>query len=192
MIVSPDHFGVPRKGALVLVVGPSGSGKDTIIGLARDALKHDHAVIFPRRVVTRPAQTDAEDHDSLDPVAFEAARREGKFALSWGAHGLFYGITAESLAPVAAGAIAVINVSRGIIATAEAIDCRITVLSIVCRPELLAERIAKRGRESEADILARLNREAPIRTTTARLVEVVNETHPEDIRAAVIAAIRSA
>lgn len=40
-------------GRLVLVVGPSGAGKDTVLTLARDACRG--TVLFPRRVVTRPA-----------------------------------------------------------------------------------------------------------------------------------------
>ena len=42
-------------GRLVLVVGPSGAGKDTLIGLARAACADDGNIVFPRRVVTREA-----------------------------------------------------------------------------------------------------------------------------------------
>ena len=69
-------------GALVLVVGPSGSGKDTLIGLAREQLKADAQYVFPRRVITRIAQIDAEDHDTMDVADFERAEAAGQFALS--------------------------------------------------------------------------------------------------------------
>ena len=180
------------KGALVLVVGPSGSGKDTLIGLARSRLSKDLTYLFPRRVITRDAMVDAEDHDTMTVKAFEHAEAAGEFALSWGAHGLRYGITKTSVSAVEDGAIAIINVSRGVIPQAEKLGCRITVLSIVCDPALLAERIAKRGRESADDIAARLKREAPIHVTSARLIEVRNETRPEDAQAAMLAAIQSA
>ena len=181
-----------KKGALVLVVGPSGSGKDTLIGLARARLADDPRFIFPRRVITREAQADAEDHDTLDVSAFDKARGAGQFALHWGAHGLFYGLTNASLAPVNEGATAIINVSRSVIAEAEALEARVTVISVKCRPELLAERIARRGRESADEILLRLKRDAPIKTTTARVVEVINETDPLDVIDTVIDAIRTA
>ena len=181
-----------KKGALVLVVGPSGSGKDTLIGLSRARLADDPRFIFPRRVITREAQADAEDHDTLDVSAVDKARGAGQFALHWGAHGLFYGLTNASLAPVNEGATAIINVSRSVISEAEALEARVTVISVKCRPELLAERIARRGRESADEILLRLKRDAPIKTTTARVVEVINETDPLDVIDTVIDAIRTA
>jgi ribose 1,5-bisphosphokinase len=181
-----------KKGALVLVVGPSGSGKDTLIGLARQALADESRYIFPRRIITRIAQADAEDHDTMDVAAFQKAEAEGQFALSWGAHGLHYGITANSIASLAHGDTAIINVSRQVITAAEALGHRVTVLSIVCDGALLAERIAKRGRESAQEIATRLKREAPVHVTTARLIEIRNETKPDDVSGAFIDAIQSA
>jgi len=135
-------------GALVLVVGPSGSGKDTLIGLAREQLKADAHFVFPRRVITRIAQIDAEDHDTMDVADFERAEAAGQFALSWGAHGLRYGIRKSCLAGIARGETAIVNVSRAVISMAEAGFDQVTVLSIVCDPALLARRIAGRGRET--------------------------------------------
>jgi len=189
---SPLQQSDAKNGALVLVVGPSGSGKDTLIGLARNALADDRRFIFPRRVITRIAQTDAEDHDTMDLATFQSAEAEGQFALSWGAHGLRYGITANSIASLAHGNTAIINVSRQVIGAAEALGHRVTVLSIVCDPALLAERIAKRGRESAEEIGKRLKREAPVDVTNARLIEIRNETKPEDVSSVFIDAIRSA
>jgi len=189
---SPLQQSDVKNGALVLVVGPSGSGKDTLIGLARNALVDDRRFIFPRRVITRTAQADAEDHDTMDLATFQSAAAEGHFALSWGAHGLHYGITANSIASLAHGDTAIINVSRQVIGAAEALGHRVTVLSIVCDTALLAERIAKRGRESADEISQRLKREAPVNVSSARLIEIRNETKPDDVSGAFIDAIISA
>ena len=40
-------------GRIVLVVGPSGAGKDTLINLARAHFSDTDTVVFPRRLVTR-------------------------------------------------------------------------------------------------------------------------------------------
>lgn len=180
------------SGALILVVGPSGSGKDSLIGSAKEALKHNAQFIFPRRVITRQALASAEDHDTMTIEEFNQAEAEGAFALNWQAHGLSYGIRRDILDALAAGHRVIVNVSRGVIRAAEALGFPVIIVSILCRPELLAERIAARGRESKGDILLRLKRDAPIQYETAKYVEIRNETTLEEATARFIAAIRDA
>jgi hypothetical protein len=107
-------------GRLIMVVGPSGAGKDTLISGARSALAGEGRVVFPRRVVTRQSG-DTEDHDTLSPAEFDLAAAQGAFSLSWDAHGLKYGIPVSVDEHIAAGRIAVCNMSRGVIAQARAL-----------------------------------------------------------------------
>ena len=79
-------------GRLVLVVGPSGAGKDSLIEAARRALAGHPRFVFPRRLVTRPCDPGSEDHDSLTEEAFASEREAGAFFLHWGAHGLHYAL----------------------------------------------------------------------------------------------------
>jgi ribose 1,5-bisphosphokinase len=144
-------------GRLVLVVGPSGAGKDTLIDLARAALRHDAAVVFARRVVTRTA-TAAEAHDTLDADAFERAARAGAFALAWEAHGLRYGIPAAVDADIRAGRTVVCNVSRTIIEAARARYADVLVALVTAPPEVLAARLMARARSSDGDVARRLAR----------------------------------
>ncbi len=130
---------------------------------------------FARRLITRPAMVGAEDHDSCSPAEFEAAVARGEIALHWQAHGLSYGIPAQALAGVGQGEVVIANVSRGVIAQAERLSARVVVVNITAPPAVLAKRLAARGRESEADIAARLAREAPLRTEAAELVTICND-----------------
>lgn len=151
------------EGALVLVVGPSGAGKDTLIGAAREALRGDERFAFPRRIVTRHAMAELEDHESIDREGFEAARREGRFGLDWEAHGLHYALPGSVDSAIAEGRIVVANVSRRVIAQALHKYTRATVLLITADEAVRAERLAVRGREGAEDVAARLAREgAPV------------------------------
>lgn len=94
---------------LVLVVGPSGAGNDTVLGLAERVLRNDKRFRFVRRVITRPAGADGEDHEAVSEAQF-AGR---SFALQWRAHGLSYGIPTDIANDLAAGTVVVANVSRG-------------------------------------------------------------------------------
>lgn len=59
------------RGRLVLVVGPSGAGKDTLIDYARSRLEADPDFHFARRVITRPPSV-GEDHESVDVEEFRS------------------------------------------------------------------------------------------------------------------------
>ncbi len=144
---------------LVPVVGPSGAGKDTLMAGARARLADDPRFIFARRCITRPAEAGGEDHEALTREAFTAWREAGGFALWWEAHGLLYGIPRAVEDELAAGRVVVANLSRTVLSDAAA-RYRLRALVITAPPAVLAARLAARGRETAADIAARLSREA--------------------------------
>jgi ribose 1,5-bisphosphokinase len=176
-------------GRLVLVVGPSGAGKDTLIDLARTSLGDDSSVVFPRRVVTRTAA--GEPHDTMDPEAFENAARAGAFALAWEAHDLRYGIPASIDTHIREGRTVVCNVSRTIIAEARARYAEIQVVLVTAPPEVLAARLAARARASDGDIAKRLARSQDFAMLAADCV-IANVDAPETGAAALTAAIAGA
>jgi phosphonate metabolism protein PhnN/1,5-bisphosphokinase (PRPP-forming) len=146
-------------GLLVLVVGPSGSGKDTLMAGAARALARDPRFRFVRRVVTRPAA--AEDHEVADAASFAARRDAGGFALHWEAHGLHYAIPAEIFEELRLGHTVVANVSRGVLAeAADRFPCM--VIEITVSDWVRAIRLRKRGREAPEAVSARLVREVPL------------------------------
>lgn len=146
-------------GVLVLVIGPSGVGKDTLITGARQALDADKRFSFVRRLVTRPTDIDLEDHLSIEPDEFAEALVNGRFALHWEAHGLNYALPIGVDTDLALGRIVVANVSRHVVPSAIAKYPNCRVLMITAEISLRAERLSRRGRENRDQITARLARE---------------------------------
>jgi ribose 1,5-bisphosphokinase len=173
-------------GRLVLVVGPSGAGKDTLIDLARAALRDDASVVFPRRVITRAAAD--EPHDTMDADAFDKAARAGAFALTWDAHDLRYGIPAGIDADIRAGRSVVCNVSRAIIAEARERYADVRVVLVTAPPDVLAARLAARARGSDGDLARRLARSENFAALAADCV-IANVGAPDIGAAALTAAI---
>jgi ribose 1,5-bisphosphokinase len=146
-------------GRLVLVVGPSGAGKDTLLGLAQAACADDHNIVFPRRVVTREASV-AEDNEQMSAEAFSEADAKGAFAMTWQAHGHAYGLPRSIDDDIHAGRTVVANVSRTVIPALRHayVNVNVIVVSITAPADVLAERIAMRQRGSDGDIAQRLSR----------------------------------
>jgi len=102
-------------GRLILVVGPSGAGKDTLIGLAQAACADDSGIVFPRRVVTREASSSFEDNEQVSLDAFRKALARGDFTIHWEAHGHCYALPRAIDEDIRAGRIVIANVSRKMI-----------------------------------------------------------------------------
>lgn len=149
-------------GRFVCVVGPSGAGKDTLIDLARAELSGDPRFRFVRRLITRPPGP-GEDHEPIGEDVFAHGVRDGGFALSWRAHGLGYAVPASVAEDVAAGKVAVCNLSRAVVEQARSRFAAAVVL-VTAPPEVLAARIRARGRETASQASGRLAREvaAPV------------------------------
>lgn len=172
-------------GCLVLVVGPSGAGKDTLIRLARAALADDPRYVFPRRLVTRSPSGD-EDNEEIDEAAFAEGCASGHFTLSWRAHGLGYALPEAAGRLAADGHVVVCNVSRRIVAQARARSGRVSVVEITAPPEILTQRLVARSRPEDGDLAARLAREGRVETD----LRIMNTGAPEAAAARLVAHLR--
>jgi phosphonate metabolism protein PhnN/1,5-bisphosphokinase (PRPP-forming) len=157
------------------VFGPSGAGKDSILGAAAQA-PAARGLAFCRREITRPADAGGEAHLPVTWPEFAARRAAGAYLLSWEANRHGYGIPARHVDDLAAGRIVVASVSRTVLSAAERLGWPITALRITAPVEVLAARLASRGRETEAEIRARLAR-APLAEpgAAAAVQEIVND-----------------
>ena len=144
-------------GRLVLVVGPSGAGKDTLIGLAKAACAEDRSIVFPRRAITRQASA-SEDNEEVSAGTFEEALARDQYAVHWEAHGHCYALSRAIDDDIRACHTVVANVSRTVIAAMRRAYTSVVVVSITAPPNVLAERLAMRGRGSDGRIEHRLQR----------------------------------
>ena len=144
-------------GRLVLVVGPSGAGKDTLIALAKAACADDRNIVFPRRVITREASA-SEDNEEVSVGTFKEALARDEYAVHWEAHGHCYALPRAIDDDISAGHIVVANVSRTVVAAMRRVYGSVLVVSITAPPNVLAERLAMRGRGSDGTIEHRLQR----------------------------------
>jgi ribose 1,5-bisphosphokinase len=173
-------------GRLIAVVGPSGAGKDSVMaGLvaARPALG------LVRRVITRAPERGGEDFLSVTAAAFAQACTRDAFALHWDAHGLSYGIPVRVQDHLAAGQDMLVNLSRGVLEQAQVLFPRLTVLQLTATPATLAQRLAARGRETTADVAARLARVTDPLPDRLDVITISNDGPLADTVAAALAAL---
>ncbi len=150
------------RGSLVLVVGPSGAGKDTLIAGAKVALADRQDFRFPRRVITRPYDAGGEDHVAVSDQEFAGLSATGEFLLEWAAHDLRYGIPVSIREDITTGRTVVINVSRGVLSDARQHFEALRVIHVTAPTRVLASRLAERSREHAEAIQSRLARQVEL------------------------------
>lgn len=146
-------------GRLIYLIGPSGSGKDSLLDAARETLAARGCRIV-RRVITRSAEATGEAAQAVSVERFEALQAEGAFALDWFANGLHYGIPKEIDQWLAEGHDVLINGSRGHLPQARVRYPHMSVVLLTVDQAVLRERLQRRARESAEDIETRLARNA--------------------------------
>lgn len=176
---------------LVLVAGPSGSGKGTLLAASRAALAGDSRYSFVRRVITRPARQGAEDYESATDAEFEKRCAAGGFALHWRAQGVRYGVPSDVELDLAAGRTVVAKVSRVVIADAAA-RFPVSVVEITAPADQLARRLAARGRDDAVDAARRLSRTTELPLPVEKEVVVNDGTVEQGTKRLLMALSRAA
>jgi ribose 1,5-bisphosphokinase len=174
---------------MIAVVGPSGAGKDTLMAYAAKFFEDREDVIFVRRIITRDATAGGEDHEGVSEETFEALKEAGRFAVSWQAHGLRYGIPVETRDAVEKGRLVIANGSRSALALFKSAYPSLVVVNVTARPEVLASRLAARGRESHQDIVRRLERSSLTVEGDYCVVTIDNSGSMEEAGQAMVAAL---
>lgn len=169
------------RGVIVVVVGPSGAGKDSVIDHARKNLAGDHRLRFVRRYITRPEDGVSEDHKSVDHGSFSTLAASGGLALHWQAHGLFYGIPADTLNDLDLGRILIVNGSRAALpAFRDIYGDALKIVHVTAPKPVLAERLAQRGRETADSVMRRLERSGDTDDVANAELVIVNDRTIEE------------
>ena len=138
-------------GKLIWLMGPSGSGKDSLLAELR--LREQTQLLVAHRYITRDASAGSENHIALSEQEFFTRAGQNLLALSWHANGLYYGVGVEIDLWLHAGFDAF---AAGTGALSIGAAARLFQVS----PEILRQRLENRGRENASEINARLARAA--------------------------------
>ena len=139
------------KKKIILIVGASGVGKDSLIKEAKKDLKKEFN--FVKRYITRKPDKNEKNY-FLENCAFELLKDNDFFISSWEAHENFYGISKNSIK----NRLNIISISRSKISDFEKNFKNVYVINITLNKEELKNRLIKRGRETLEEIQKRLDR----------------------------------
>ncbi|MCO1620327.1 MAG: phosphonate metabolism protein/1,5-bisphosphokinase (PRPP-forming) PhnN [Pseudomonas alloputida] len=162
-------------GRLIFLVGPSGSGKDSLIDASREQLAVA-GVEIARRVITRSAEAKGEAAQGVTPEQFDTLRAQGAFAMHWRANGLDYGIPRQVDQWLAAGRAVLVNGSRAYLAEARQRYPDLLVVLVQVKPEVLRQRLLARGRETTEEVEQRLARSARLQAAADPSVLVLDNS----------------
>ncbi|WP_286808572.1 ribose 1,5-bisphosphokinase [Leclercia sp. UBA2479] len=146
-------------GRLIWLMGPSGSGKDSLLSALR---QQEHTqLLVAHRYITRAANAGSENHIALSEQEFFTRAGQNLLALSWHANGFYYGVGIEIDLWLHAGFDVLVNGSRAHLPQARArYEAALMPVCLQVSPEILRSRLQSRGRESDHEIEQRLARAA--------------------------------
>jgi len=146
------------NGRVVILSGPSGVGKDTVLEAWIAADPRVAKVVTSTTRPMRPGETAGCDYDFLTPEQFEAKRKAGDFLEAKNVHGNWYASPREGTDRlINEGRIAVLKIDvQGAIEVMTQLPEAITIFLMPPSREALEARIRGRGTEEESVIARRL------------------------------------
>lgn len=172
----------PATGRLFYLMGASGSGKDSLLrGCRERCASLPVSLMVAHRYITREPDGEGENHVSLSSAEFEQRVALGTFAMHWTANGHRYGVGLEIDHWLEAGGQVLVNGSRAYLEQARS-RYGATLCPVLVRvdPERLRQRLVERGRESVAEIDARVQRARALAQQVAGETRVVDNNDSID------------
>ncbi len=155
-----------HQGRLLYLMGPSGSGKDSLLHHIRGLMQANTAkrpLHIAKRHITRQLNENAvhthdEQHVSLSKEGFLHSLEAGDFVMHWQSHGLYYGIHKNINTLLNEGFVVIVNGSRAYFTEAQKKYPDLIPILITVDNSVLRARLEARGRESAEDIEKRIKR----------------------------------
>lgn len=167
------------QGKIVILSGPSGVGKDTVIDAWRSRNPAVRRVVAYTTRMPRAGESDGVDYHFVSVERFRELAAEGAFLEHKEVHGNFYATPLHDLERmIAEGYIAILKIDvQGAIVAMEARPDAISVFLMPPSVEELDRRIRGRGTDDPAVIETRLrNAHAELAHSELYEVEIVNES----------------
>lgn len=179
------------RGRLVVVAGPSGVGKSTVV---RRIVELDPAIHLSVSATTRPkraGEVDGQDYYFTMPDDFLDLQNEGGFLESAEFAGNWYGTPrAEVTKRLDAGQIVLLEIElQGVRQVKEAMPEALTVFIAPPSWEVLQERLSGRGTEDSQTINRRLSVAKTELAALGEFDEVVVNENVDDAANAIIALV---
>lgn len=153
------------SGTLILVVGASGAGKDTLVQWARAALS-DRSIRFVEREITR-VRTACDHHVAVTDAQFDQRVADHQYVLTWSAHGVRYGVPRAVADALNAGVSVVTIASRAVLDAARALPWPMRAIEIRAPYHVLQQRLLARDGRPACEIPGRLERASAIEVSGA-------------------------
>ena len=170
-----------QSGCLLLVIGASGVGKDSVLKAVQQRYAGHPQVRFLKRVITRPSVPENEVHDSLTEGEFLRAQSLGEFAVSWQANGNHYGLPQHAQDLILDGKVVVANGSRGALEAITAAFPTLDVVLITANQATLSQRLHSRTRDTAEQITQRLQRNKQLDQQLHQAHTIINNDGPLQI-----------
>ena len=143
---------------LVIFVGPSGSGKDTLMVKARDQiLSEDLDIHIVQRWITR-THDETEGFRSITKEEFQHCVDQNQFALHWEIYGNCYGVPWSEINPFLEKGIVLLNLSRAEVNRVKTLYPKCKIVLVEVSKNLAIDRIKQRKRDQGKMLDARLKR----------------------------------
>jgi phosphonate metabolism protein PhnN/1,5-bisphosphokinase (PRPP-forming) len=147
----------PAMGRLFYFVGPSGVGKDALLGWVEQNLPAEANLVFARRTITRPAHA-SEKHEPISHEAFWQSAAAGQFSMQWQANDQCYGVRRGIEADLKSGRDVIVNGSREYIPQLRSQFPDAQVIWVKANALQIRQRIEMRQRETGAAVQRRVDR----------------------------------